>query len=233
MIAFLRRYRQSLIISVFLIFLIGIFVGLGGYFFTGADTTEAVAMVGGTKLKYMDFRVRINQYIDAMRSQGKELKQDDVNRLKQEMLRDMIVSEILAQQAEKMGLRVSDAELALTIQNSPAFQRDGRFHQGLYFQIVRSVYKSTPESYEKFQRRAMLSAKLKTLLLRGAKVVPSEVRGEYLRGGGSIVEFEKEKGEFTQQLQQRRALDAINFFLRQLSTQVEIRSYLDQRERGT
>lgn len=232
MISFLRRHRQTLIISVFFIFLIGIFVGLGGYFITGRDTSEAVAVVGGKKLSYLRFRVRVNQYLDAMRSQGNELDEAKTKQVKQEMLRDMIVNEILAQQAETMGLKVSDTELATAIQQNPAFQREGRFHQRLYFAAVRSAYKSTPERYERFQRRQMMAAKLKALLFRSSKLAPTELRAEYIRSGGSIVDFEKEKDRFARELQQRRALDSINFFLRQLSTQVEIRSYLEQRERG-
>ncbi|HBL18311.1 MAG TPA: hypothetical protein DD417_16550 [Elusimicrobia bacterium] len=232
MISFLRKHRQTLILSVFVIFLIGIFVGLGGYFFTGADNTEAVAVVGGTKLPYLDFRVRVSQFLDSMRAQNKEVSDAMSAEVKQEMLRDMIVNELLAQEADKMGLRVSDTELSLAIQQSPSFQREGRFDQNLYFQIVRSAYKTSPELYERFQRRAMLSSKLKTLILRSAKIVPSELRSEYLRGGGKLVDFEKNQEAFARDLQQKRALDSINFYLRQLSTQVEIRSYLDQRERG-
>ncbi|MFH1724519.1 MAG: SurA N-terminal domain-containing protein [Elusimicrobiota bacterium] len=232
MIAFLRRYRQTLIISVFLIFLVGIFVGLGGYFFTGMDTTEAVAVVGGEKISYLRFRTQVNHYLDQSRGAGSEVTQQMAQRVKQEMLRDMIVNEILAQQADKMGLHVSNSELALSIQQSPGFQRDGRFDQDLYFRMVRSAFNSTPEEYERHQRRTMLSAKLKTLLFRGSKLAPAEVRDEYLRSRGSIVDFEAERAGFAQELQQKRALDAINFFLRQLSTQVEIRSYLEQRERG-
>ena len=61
MIAFLRRNRQPFIISIVIIFFIGIFVGLGGYFFTGIDTTESVAIVEGTKIPYGRFRARVDQ----------------------------------------------------------------------------------------------------------------------------------------------------------------------------
>jgi peptidyl-prolyl cis-trans isomerase D len=232
MMSFLRRHKETLIIGVFFIFLAGTFVGLGGYYFTGADNTEAVAVVGGTKLPYMRYRTRLSQYLDAMRAQGQDISPEDEGRVKQELLREMIVDELLAQQAERMGLYVSEAELANAIQQTAPFQRDGRFDQELYFQAIRYTFKTTPEQFERTHRRSMLSAKLKALMFRMSKVLPGEVRDEYLRSGGALKDWDKRQGEFEAQLRQHRALDTVNFFLRQLSTQVEIRSFLDVREQG-
>ena len=232
MISLLRRFRRELIGSVVVIFIVGVFAGLGGYFFTGADTTEAVATVGKQKIPYLLFRVRVNQYLDALRARGDEVTPEVSQTIKSEMLRDMIVNEILAQQAEKMGLKVSDTELALTIRQTPGFQREGQFDQDLYFAAVRSAFKTTPEAYEKTQRRALLAGKLKALLFRSAKLAPGELREEFLRAGGKIQEFDAKREAFARELQQRRALDAVNFFLRQLGTELEVRSYLEQRERG-
>lgn len=232
MMSFLRRHKETFIIGVFIIFLVGIFVGLGGYFFTGADNTEAVAVVGGTKLPYIRYRTRLTQYMDVMRAQGNDLSPEDEGRVKQELLREMIVDELLAQQAERMGLYVSDAELANAIQQTTPFQRDGHFDQDLYFQAVRFTFKTTPEQFERTHRRSMLSAKLKALMFRMAKVLPGEVRDEYVRSGGALKDWEKRQPEFESQLRQHRALDTVNFFLRQLSTQVEIRSFLEARESG-
>ncbi|MDE2292218.1 MAG: SurA N-terminal domain-containing protein [Elusimicrobia bacterium] len=232
MMSFLRRHKETLIIAVFIIFLVGIFVGLGGYYFTGADTTEAVAIVGGQKIPYLRFRQRLNQTLEGLRAHGTNVDDKVEAQVKQELLREMIVDELLAQQAEKMGLHVSDAELANAIQQTPAFQRDGRFDQALYFQAVQYTLKTTPAQFEADYRRMLLSAKLKAVIYRMAKVVPTEIRDEYQRSGGPLKDYEKNRDEFAKQLRQHRALDTVNYFLRQLSTQVEIRSFLQQRERG-
>lgn len=230
--SFLRRHKETLILAVFIIFMVGIFVGLGGYYFTGADNTEAVAVVGGAKIPYLRFRTRYQQYLDAMRQQGTEVSPAMEAQLKQELLREMIVDELMAQQAEKMGLAVSDGELAMSIQQTPGFQQEGRFSQERYFQAVRYQFKSTPEQFEKMYRRMLLSSKLKSLMFRLAKVQPGEVRDEYARSGAALKEFDAKKDAFERDLRQRRALDSVNYFLHGLSQQVEIRSFLDQRERG-
>ena len=232
MMSFLRRHKEGLIIAVFIIFLGGIFVGLGGYYFTGADTTEAVAVVGGEKIPYLRYRTRLTQTLEALRAQGTEVSAEMEAQIKQEMLREMIVDELLAQQAEKLGLVVSDAEIANAIQQTPAFQRDGRFDQQLYFQAVAAQFRMSPEKFEQFHRRLMLSSKLKAMIFRLVKVLPAEVREEYVRTGGPLKDFEAKKGELERDLRQRRTLDALNFYLRQLSTQVEIRSFLEARESG-
>ncbi len=235
MIGFLRRNRQPFIISIVIIFFIGIFVGLGGYFFTGADTTESVAIVEGAKIPYLRFSARVEQYVDALNNQKPEepVTAQVRAQIKQEMLRDMIVNELLAQEAGRMGLYVSDTELATAIRQTPGFQRDGRFDQNLYFQSIRFRYKSSPEQFERHQRRDMLSARLKALMFRNAKVVPGELREEYLRAGaGPLKDYETMKAQFLQQLRQQRALDTINFYLKQRAANANIRTFLDQRERG-
>lgn len=232
MIRFLRRFRQPLIVSLVLVFLIGIFVGLGGYFFTGYDTTEAAAVVEGHKIPYLHFRTRLDQYLESLRAQNQEVTAEMSARVRDEMLRDMIVSELLAQQAERMGMRVSDSELALAIRQTPGFQRDGQFDENLYYQAVRYRFKTSPEQFERLRRREMLSARLRTLMFRNSKLAPGELRGEYLRAKAPLAEFEQRSAEFEADLRQRRALDTINFFLRQRAATADIRNFLDQRERG-
>lgn len=232
MISFLRRYRQGLILSMALVFLIGIFVGLGGYLFTGADHSESVAAVGRTKIPYQAFRNRVNAILDRMREKG-DVSEAQANEVKAAVLRDMIVDELLAEAAADMGLRVADDEISLAIRSAPQFARDGRFDQQLYFSIVKAGLKTSPERFEADQRRAMLSMRLKQVLVGTAKVAKGELLAEYrAANGGSEKGFEEAKGRFLAELRQRRAVDVVNGLLKDLSSKKDIRSYLDARERG-
>lgn len=233
MISLLRRYRKSLFIGVIAIFLIGTFVGLGGYLFTSRDTSLAVASVGSVKIPYQRYLARVNQYADALRSRGTDIDEKVLKEIKQGMLRDMIVDELLVAKADEMGLVVTDGELARDIQNTPSFQRGGAFNQDLYFQAVRAVFRDTPQAYEETRRHALKAIKLKQLLYHAAKLTPAELQEAYAQENkGSLKDFDKKKDEFAAKVQQQRALDLINYYLRQMSTQVEIRSYLEQRETG-
>ncbi|MBI5629975.1 MAG: SurA N-terminal domain-containing protein [Elusimicrobia bacterium] len=233
MISILRRYQKPLFLAVIAIFLIGTFVGLGGYFFTSRDMSGTVATVGSTKIPYSLFAAKVNQYLDAIRGQGAELKEDQIKEIKQLILRDMIVDEILLSKAEEMGLQATDEEVSYEIQHTKAFQHEGTFNQDLYFQALRRVLHETPRAYEDSRRKAIKVAKLKQILYLTAKLPPEELRGAYAQANkGSLKDFEKEKESFAAKLQQQRALELINYYLRQISAQVEIRSYLEQRDSG-
>lgn len=233
MISFLRKYRKPLFVAIIAVFLIGIFVGLGGYLFTSRDTSQAVAQVGVVKIPYARFIQRVNQYVEALREQKQEVTDGTVKEVKQAMLRDMIVDEILLMKAEEMGVGVSDAELSRDIRNTPAFQRAGAFDQEVYFQAVRTVFKDTPAAYETFRRRTLMTTKLKQVFFNAAKLTPAEVQAGYAaENKGSMKDFEKNRSEFEARIQQQRALELLNYHLRQVAAQLEIRSFLDQRESG-
>lgn len=217
MISFLRKHQKSIFYAVLATFLAGIFVGLGGYWFTNRDMDGVVARVGERKITQTRFAARVNQYAELLRSRGTELTDENLSRLRREIANDMVVEEILADQAEQMGLVVSDAELARDIQSTPAFQRDGRFEQEVYFVAVRQIFRQTPQEYEAHRRRALLSGRAKQLVFRMAKVSPREVEEAYrTEKKGAMKDFEKEKAAFASRLQQQRALDLINHWLRQV-----------------
>jgi hypothetical protein len=169
-----------------------------------------------------------------MRSRNAEVPDEMVKRIKVDMLREMIIDEMLLEKAEEMGLTVTDAELARDIRATPAFQAGGEFSPEAYFRAVRSVFHETPQGYEEMRRRNLISGRLKQLIFQSAKLSPSEVQELYAKAHkGSLKGFEKDKEAFAAQAQQTRALDLINFFLRQVSSQVEVKSFLEQRESGT
>lgn len=233
MISFLRRHQKSIFVATITVFLLGTFVGLGGYFFTSRDMDGTIARVGSVKIPSQRFYVRVNQYADAMRAKGADLDDAQMARLRREMVNDMMVEEMLAMKADELGLVVTDEELARDIRATPAFQRGGQFAQDAYFQAVRQIFRESPQDYEVQRRKTIKTTRLKQFLFRAAKVSPDEVREAYAREKkGSMKDFEKEKAAFAMRLQQQRAVDLINYCLRQLSTQVEHQVFLDRVDSG-
>jgi len=233
MTSFLRRHKTALFIATIAIFLLGTFVGLGGYLFTSRDMSGSVASVGRTKIPYDRYVERVNQYTDALRSRGTDVDDKMTAEIKQGVLREMIVDELLDQKAADLGIVVPDSELSRDIQNTPAFQRDGHFDQQLYFARVREIFHDSPESYERDRRKQLMAMKLKQLIYHAAKLTPAELQDAYKQAHkGSLKGFDKDKDAFAAKAQQARALDLINYYLRQLVQQVEIKTFLDQRESG-
>lgn len=233
MISWFSRHQKPLFIGTVAIFLIGTFVGLGGYLLTSRDSSGVVASVGSSKIPYSIFEARVNQYADALRNRGTDVSDQALAQIKQEMLRDMIVEYLLAQKAREMGLKVTNEQLAQDIESTPAFQHDGVFNQRLYFYAVREVYHDSPKAYEKMRRRQILSALFRQMIYETVKFVPGEVQRAYVEAHhGSLKNYAKNRADFTAKLRQTRALDILNYYLRQLVTKVEIRSYLKARESG-
>lgn len=217
MISFLRRHQKSIFYAVLAVFLSGIFVGLGGYWFTSRDNDGVVARVGENKITASRFSARVNQFADMLRERGTELTDETLGRLRREVVNDMVVEEILAGQAEQLGIVITSQELARDIQSTPAFQRGGRFDQDAYFMQVRQLFRESPQQYEIHRRRALQAARVKQLVFRMAKVAPQEAREAYAADKkGNMKDFEKDKAAYTARLQQQRALDLINHWLRQV-----------------
>lgn len=233
MISFLRRHQKSIFYAVLAVFLSGIFVGLGGYWFTNRDMDGVVARVGDKKITVSRFSARVNQYAEMLRARGADLGDEQLARLRREVANDMVVEEILADQAERMGLYVSDGELARDIQGTPAFQRGGRFEQDVYFAQVRRLFRETPQEYEQHRRRAILAGRAKQLVFRMAKVSPKEVEEAYrAEKKGVMKDFEKDKGAWTSKLQQQRALDLINHWLRQVGPTADPQIFAERVDGG-
>lgn len=256
MISFFGRHRKPIFIAVTSIFLIGIFVGLGGYLFNRADLSQTVAEVGQSKISYQKLLAHSHRIQENLRDRGTEVTPQLQNEIKQDVLRDLIIETLMAQKAEEMGMQVTDLELASDVHNTPAFQKDGVFEPSAYVQALQYLFRSTPEQYEKDRKRSLLALKLRMFLFNSVKLSPREVQESYARENpknrqtleeeikkaylkekGAAKDFEKQKQSlalkvYEQRLHQQRALEVMNYYLRQLSAQVPIKSYLEQREQG-
>lgn len=222
LIPFLVRHRKPIFVATATVFLIGIFVGLGGYLLTDRDLAGTVAEVAGEKIPERRFQLQVRNILD--RYQGGQVTDEIQNRVRQEVLRDLLVESLLAQQAEKLGLMVTDREVADDIRET--FKREGRFDQQLYFYTVQSQFRMTPEQYEVMRRRSLLHFKYRQLVSRSAKVTPAEVRLAYQKEKGGLKDFEKNEPEFRSRMQQRRSLETLNYLLRQLAATTDIKTYL-------
>ncbi len=231
--SFLRRHQKSIFAATLSVFFGGMFVGFGGYWFTNRDMQGVVARVGKVKISNETLMTRVDLYADRLREQGTDLDDAKMLQLKREMLNNMMVDEMLNLKADELGLVVTDEELARDIRATPAFNRAGQFDQDAYFQAVRATFHESPQDYEKERRKAIKTARLKSLFYRLSKVSPDELREAYgAVNKGSFKNFEKEKDAFASRLQQQRALDLVNYCLHQMQGQVEIQNLLGSADAG-
>lgn len=231
MISFFSKYRRIVFIITVSIFLVGVFVGLGAYVFTG-DSMEAVADVGGTKIPYRGFIMQVNRAAAGLKESNAEVNEVLMRTIKQEIFREMIIEELLSQQGGKLGMLVPDFEIAMEVQNTPAFREGGQFSPRAYYQAVFNEFQMSPAEYEAWRKKARLASKFKQFVYTSVKVTPEEVASYYMAKNKSLKNFEKERQKYANELTQEKFGSLANYLLRQLTVRNEIKSYLEQREQG-
>ncbi len=233
MISLLRRHQKSIFAATISVFLLSIFVGLGGVYFTSRDNNGIVARVGDSKIQTQKFMFYVNRSADVLRQRGSEVDDAMMSRLKHEMLSDMLVTEMMALKAMELGFKVTNDELSRDIRATSVFQREGQFDQETYFRQVRAYFSENPQEYERSRRKSLLSGRVKQMISRMAVVPPSEVDAAYAQVIKSA--SKKDVAKITREsvarnIQQQRAIELINHCLK--SMQVEHQIWFERVESG-
>lgn len=231
MISFFSKHRRVVFIATVSIFLVGVFVGLGAYVFTSPNM-DALADVGGTKIPYKRFITQVNRVMSNVKDSGTEVNDALSKSVKQEVFREMVIEELLSQQGVKMGMLVPDFEVAVEVQNTPQFRESGVFSPRAYYQAIFNEYQMSPSEYEGWRKKARLASKFKQFIYTTVKVTPEEARSYYLAKNKDLKNFEKERAKYIQELSQDKFANIANNLLRQLTSQQEVKSYLELREQG-
>jgi peptidyl-prolyl cis-trans isomerase D len=148
--------------------------------------SDAIATIGGRKVLVSTFQRAYVQQAQAMRSAyGDAFNEQMLQQLGlgPRILEQLINDEAVLIEAERLGLRVSDAELRQRIISFPAFQQDGQFiGSERYRQLLASQRPPIlPDQFEADIRRQILGEKLQALVTGWVHVDDAEVEREYRR----------------------------------------------------
>ena len=172
-----------------------------------------VANVGGDVISKDDFnRVYRNMYETYRSILKDQFNESMANDLKTQALRELIADRLLIQEAERVGLKVSDQELQTSIAKEPAFSRNGKFDKRLYERVLDGI-SMKPALFEANQRGLLLRRKLEQMVRDGVAVTDSELAAAYKVRNPKAKpgDFEKNKDSFRQVYlagKQREALSA-------------------------
>ncbi|MFH1980477.1 MAG: SurA N-terminal domain-containing protein [Pseudomonadota bacterium] len=163
---------------LFAIIVVFTFWGVGNW---QADRINRVATVNGEPIPVEAYRIAYGNMLERLRQQfGNNLSDDLLKMLKveEQALNQLIDQKLLVSEALRLGLRVSDEELAGVIRSVPAFQAGGVFDPGRY-QRVLEANRLNPEAFEREQKNTMLLNKLRVLTTGGITVSDLEARVWY------------------------------------------------------
>jgi peptidyl-prolyl cis-trans isomerase D len=154
--------------------------GIQSYLDIGGE--PVVAKVNGIEIaeRELDRRVQLARIqLRERLGAAYDAAQFDDQRLRREVLDDMIRETLLVDVSQRMGLRVSDQELRAQILAEPAFQQDGRFDNASYEQVLQYQGLS-PAMFEAQLRQRIVGTQV-AQAVAGSEFVTKAEREQYQR----------------------------------------------------
>lgn len=179
----LREGVNSIAVKIILglIILSFVFAGVGSYIVGGNN--NAAAKVGNTEIARGEFEMAYQNERNRMQAQlgdyFSQMLADPayVESFRKSVLDRMINDVLLDQQAEALGLRISDAQVRSMILDMPQFQSNGKFDQEIYQSSLRRAGFS-PDSFAEYMRRELVREQLLNALQTSEFTLPGEVQSE-------------------------------------------------------
>jgi len=155
----------------------------------GQRRANAVAVIDGRELSYEQYNRIVNQLVEQERRrlQRDELASTDYERIEDQAWDELVSSDLLGEEARRLGIQVPDAEIVgILSSNPPSFVRErftddkGEFDVAAYQRAVNDPnYPWGP--YEELLRRYLPTFKLQQMVRAQASVSEDEVRREFAR----------------------------------------------------
>ncbi len=157
---------------------------------TGA-LSDVVAQVGDREITVGEFRtVYLRQLQNYQAQSGGEVTSEILRSMgiDRQILQQMIDEHAALQEAERLGVMVSDAEVRDMIVSFPAFQQNGQFvGEQAYAQMLRvQSPPMTPAQFEDDIRRSLMLERLQTAVTDWITVTDEELRREHARRNEKI-----------------------------------------------
>lgn len=180
MLRMMRDHATSWVVKVILgaIIIVFAFWGVGSFREKRASSAAIVDE------EYIGLREYYHEYESMMertrRQYGASLNNEVLKLLgiKEKALDNVITKTALRQEAERLGFRVTDKELATAIKEIKVFHENGAFSPDRYNNLL-NTNQLTPESFEEGHRADLLTTKLTSLVSDAVKVSDLEAEAYY------------------------------------------------------
>ncbi|MBW6510530.1 MAG: SurA N-terminal domain-containing protein [Desulfuromonadaceae bacterium] len=185
MLGHMRSQQKSVLIKVaFAVIILSFVIGYammtapGG---NGTNDTTLAATVNGEPISYQSYQTTYGNlyrfYQNVYREQFSPALEKQLG-LRQQALEMIVEETLLLQEAKKLGLSVSKAELVARIAQIPAFQDNGVFSKERYLQSL-AYQRMTSDEFEALQTNELLAEKVRNQLKAGITVSDAEIETEF------------------------------------------------------
>ena len=181
------KWSLALVCLTFILFYVPSFMDGGGVpGITGPVPSDVVASVQGHEITAGEYQRQYALQLQSLRqAYGGSLDESMLRQLGvgQRIISQMVEEAAMVAQAERLGLRVTDAELAERIKRMPTFQQNGQFVGETTYRQILSMQRPPlrPTDFEAQLRRSLLAEKLQAAVTSWVRVSDEEVDAEYRR----------------------------------------------------
>ncbi len=137
----IREKASSWVVYIIIGLLVLSFAMWGIQEYFGPGAADPAAKVNDNELSVTDFTNQFRQRRDMLKSvlgENYDKQYPDESGIKKEVIDVMVRSEVLRQEVNDAGFRMSDESLVKRISEIPQFQTDGKFNPALYERYVQS-----------------------------------------------------------------------------------------------
>lgn len=160
---------------------------LGGFAFTdmfsGKSRREGdLIFVGDTVIKAEDYQKQLLSTLQNYKRQFRDnFNKNLINQLRvpEQTLQQMVSTAILRQEAKKMNITVSPAELREKIKSFPGLQQDGKFVGFKAYRLTLSHARINVDEFETEIRNGVMVEKFKTLITAGMVIEDDQLKEKY------------------------------------------------------
>jgi len=193
MLDLMRRKKQTIVIKV--VFLIIVLSFIGTMFLVWGKGSDGGGRSGGYAAKVDGSRISLEEYQNSYQrirnlyqqiyGQSLSAEMEKILGLRKIALDNLIESRLVMKEARSMGIKISDDEVAKSIEAIPAFQKDGKFDFNLYQQLLRGS-RITPKDFEAGQKEELMLQKARQSIKDKVTVSDEDALAQYRKENDKI-----------------------------------------------
>jgi len=161
-ITLMRKHTKGILIKVMVGLIAVVFIFWGVYAIREKPGSK-IAYVNGDVITGLEYEAKYREMIDALQKQYKQYWNDTLIKafqIKQRALDSLIEKRLISQESARIGLGVTDDEVANAIVTYPAFQVNGEFDEGRYRSLLR-YNRMEPTDFESAIKLELLGKKIR------------------------------------------------------------------------
>ena len=170
MLDLMRRNARSWVIKAALAGVAITFIFMYGAPSRTPQSDRNLAEIDGDVITGQELDTAYRRKMDELRQQfqGAIPPGLDTKIVRKKVLLDMVYEKLVSQEAARLGLFITDKDLARSIKSDPNFQQDGKFSEQQYRALLSSV-RLTPGEYEARRKKEMLYDQVARILTDGLR----------------------------------------------------------------